>query len=340
MAKQKLYQFLQGEKQGKIVKLSGIENEDNVTYLNFDDGSRCNVEFVAGLNDPRAYSDGKFVAEVYDTTNIWTFDKKVLRDDIRYGTLKDTGEVVQGWDPYTHGKDGTENKAKVTVTAIPPRHVVTKTEMSAGAEKLKALGIDPNTPGYEEGLKSLTIPTQQDLQSKIVGNGLQGGKAYGYENLHSDGTTMQLDSATVKAPSAKDLAPFQRGTEIYIPEDIIEDEQPVSVSNSNNITEKVETIVENRNTMIENQNASDKTSKSSINTSSPIYSIVSKCKKKDVSVPLTLEIKIPSKSIFNLIKDEYEDEAIDEFFDIILEEITTDDIKKTLREALLSSYTQ
>lgn len=356
MAKQKLYQYLQGEKQGKIVSLTGVENEDNVTYLTFDDGGRCNVEFVAGLNNSRAYNEGKFIAEVCDRNNIWTFEKKIVKDDVRYGTLKDTGEIVAGWDPYTHGKDGGENKARVSVTAFPPRHTVTRDEMESGAKRLQELGISPDTPGYEEGMKSLTMPSQMDLQNKVMGNGLQVERsgAYSYDHVRSEvydekgnflgKTTMNLDSATVKAPSAKDLAQYQRATEIYIPEDINESvsepetvqqsqaTQPLIVEKTDNITQKVEHIEEVRNTMIE------QTVETKLNTASPIYSIVSKCKKKAVKIPLELEINIPSKSIFNLINDEYDEESVDEFFDIILAEIKTDDIKKCLREALYESY--
>lgn len=357
MAKQKLYQYLQGDQQGVVVALKGVESEDNITYLTFDDGRRCNVEFIAGINNPRAFVEGKYMAEVYDRTNIWSFDKKVIKDDVRYGTLKDTGQVVEGWDPYTHGKDGNLNKAKTTFTAIPPRHVVTHEEMTAGAEKLKALGIDPNTPGYEEGIKSLTLPSEQSLQTQILGNGLdfsENGSSAGYSYEHVTNevyddqgnfigkTTMNLDSATVKPPSMKDLAQFKRGTEIYIPDDLrnannleeIAPQPQVEIVKKDNITEKVEHIEEVREQTMTKAPEKPKYS------DSPIYSIVSKCKKKNVTVPLMLDIQIPSKSIFNLIQEEYDEESVEDFFNIILSEIKIEDIKNCLRDALYTSYTK
>lgn len=343
MAQQKLYQWLQGENQGKVVSLVGVEAEDNMTFLKFEDGSRCNVEFAAKLNDARAFTDGKFVAEVCDRKNIWSFQDNSLKDDVRYGTLK-SGEVVTGWDPYMHGKDGVENRSRNSIKAIPPRHTVTQKEMQSSSEKLKELGIDPSTPGYEEGIKNLTIPTQANLQSQLMGKGGISNKPGGnYENVEHGNieglgkTTIGLDPTGAKAPSMKDLEQYQRATEIYIPDEYREpnntssEPKEASVSLSRKVDKTVETIMAERDEAAEQK-------KSGVNTSSPIYSIVSKCKKKDVQAPLILNLKLPGKSIYNLIKEEYEDEAIDEFFDIILNDISIDEIKKSLKSALKASY--
>ena len=367
----KLYQFLQGPDRGKVVELVGIEPEEGITFLKFDDGSRCNVEFAAPLNDARAFTDGKWVAEVCDRKNIWSFEDNSIKEEIRYGTLKDTGEVVAGWDPYIHGKNGNENKARQSVKAIPPRHVITKEEMRTGAEKLRELGITPDTPGYEEGLKNVTVPTQSSLLGNLVGKiNIRNKEGGNYEdvmfgNVVDDQgnvigkTTIGLDPTGAKPPSLKDMEHLIRATEVYIPENInesvssdsAETEKPrdLSVSVSNNITKTVDTIIEKKNELAQKQKIeaenldthqlSQSVPQSDVDKSSPIYAIVSKCKKKDVTAPFELNLKLPGKSVYNLIQDDFGEEAIDEFFDIILSELDVEEIKRCLKESLKQSYT-
>ena len=367
----KLYQFLQGPDRGKVVELVGIEPEEGITFLKFDDGSRCNVEFAAPLNDARAFTDGKWVAEVCDRKNIWSFEDNSIKEEIRYGTLKDTGEVVAGWDPYIHGKNGNENKAIQAVKAIPPRHVITKEEMRTGAKKLRELGITPDTPGYEEGLKNVTVPTQSSLLGNLVGKiNIRNKEGGNYEdvmfgNVVDDQgnvigkTTIGLDPTGAKPPSLKDMEHLIRATEVYIPEnlnesalsDSAETEKPseLSVSVSNNITKTVATIIEKKNELAKKQKreaenldthqVSQSVPQSDVDKSSPIYAIVSKCKKKDVTAPFELNLKLPGKSVYNLIQDDFGEEAIDEFFDIILSELDVEEIKRCLKESLKQSYT-
>lgn len=359
MAKNKLYQYLQGENRGKVVELVGIEPEDGATYLKFSDGNRCNVEFAAKLNDARAFTDNKWVAEVCDRTNIWTFEDNSIREEIRYGILKDTGEQVAGWDPYIHGRSGTENKSRNSVKALPPRHVVTKEEMQTGAEKLKELGINPNTPGYEEGLRNVTVPTQSSLLGNTLGQVLRNKEGGNYEDVmfgevrDDQGnvigrTTIGLDPTGIKPPSLKDMQHLIRATEIYIPENINESEeenvvdkqeipsQPAAtVTVSQKISETVGGIMEKHTPVVEKQTI-EETNK--VNVASPIYAIVSKCKKKDVIAPFELNLKLPGKSVYNLIKEDFGEESSEEFFDIILGELDINEIKNCLKESLRQSY--
>ena len=347
MAKQKLYQHIaDGPNQGKVVKMTGVVADDGMTLLQFDDGTKCNVEFIANMNDPKAYASGKVMAEVYDTKNVWTFEKKAITEEHRIGYTKE-GVAFEGVDPYVRGRYGTENKARSSMKAIPPRHVVTSDELNSSAENLKRLGIDPNTPGYEAGMRNMTMPSQQELMAKqmqaqlTVPTSADGRTAYDnvvYEDTPICKTNMRLDPVGIKPPSAEDMKDFARGNEIYIPDDIREDraktEEEATKTKEDDKVSSSKTSDEPINTTIREERRDE----TPINTSSPVYSIVSKCKKKEVRAPLMLDLKLPGKAIYSMIKDEFDEEATDEFFDIIISEISIEQIKESLKEALKSSY--
>lgn len=366
MAKEKLYQYLQGEQRGKVVALVGIEKEEDMVFLKFDDGSRCNVDFAAKLNDARAYTDGKFVAEVCDRSNVWSFQDKSIKEEVRYGTLKDTGETVAGWDPYIHGRFGNENKRKVNIVAIPPKHTVTKAEMRSSAERLQELGIDESTPGYDEGVLTRSMPTKESLMSKLGPSvGFQNKTGGNYEDVLGEvydekgnlvgKTTLGLDPTGAKPPSMKDMEQYIRSTEIYIPEELREEldaenakpaaaREPAkpTVSNEYGVTGKVDRIMEGRQTVGEKPIAPQEPASAAPERkdfhNSPVFSIIDKCKKKEVTIPIELKVSLPGKSVYNLIKEDFGDEACDEFIDIIFEMINTEPIRLSLRNALRSAY--
>lgn len=69
MTNKKLFQWVNGPKIGTIVELKYINIEDGVLYLNFSDGSRCNRDFIALLNETDI--DNKQLAHISSETNKW-----------------------------------------------------------------------------------------------------------------------------------------------------------------------------------------------------------------------------------------------------------------------------
>jgi hypothetical protein len=72
--------------------------------------------------------------------------------------------------------------------------------------------------------------------------------------------------------------------------------------------------------------------------SSPIYNMVVGCKKKSVTAPLMLDLELPGKSMYNMIKENFDESCIDDFFNIIISDISTEQIKQSLKNALMASY--
>lgn len=69
----------------------------------------------------------------------------------------------------------------------------------------------------------------------------------------------------------------------------------------------------------------------------PVAILVNKSAKFTSDINMTLSIDLPAKSLFKIAKDNF-DNGDETFIDVILADIDYDTIKKSLREALLSEY--
>jgi len=349
--KKKLYQVLaDGPDQGQIKELSQLASEEGVTYLVFTDGTRCNIAFVGKLNDSKAYDSGMYVGEVIDRTNIWKFNKKVEGPEDRQLFSEDAGQWFTGADPYHQ-----DNKQRTITEAIPPKRVVSEDEIKTSKEKLRELGFDENTPGFEQS-NGLIIDNQEELSrmqamAQLKGVGYKGGVKGLRPTEIAEGTTLGLDPDFILPPTPKDLAKYQHANEIYIPEnlgDVINEastpaaldqaaQDVVSIASEGLPTPGLPPSSASINSApVEEVTPSGE--KKTSHEGSPVWSIVSKCKKKECQAPLILNLALPGKSIYNLIKDEYEDDVVEEFFDILIDTISTDQIKASLKEALRASY--
>jgi len=97
----RFFQFLAGERREEIVIFDKIEQEDDVIYVTFTDGSRVNEEFIQDIG-VRMYQD-KYMAEIEDPSNPWTFETKYTgRQEER--TAKDADGKIVIVQPFIEGK--------------------------------------------------------------------------------------------------------------------------------------------------------------------------------------------------------------------------------------------
>ncbi len=104
------FQWLTFDKQGQIMIYDRIEEEDGIIYVVFKDGSRCNEALIAELNSTMI--EGKLMAEIESTSNIWTFKTEVVgREEERWEENAEGEKVCV--QPLVPGKK--------KVIPIPPR---------------------------------------------------------------------------------------------------------------------------------------------------------------------------------------------------------------------------
>jgi len=74
-----------------------------------------------------------------------------------------------------------------------------------------------------------------------------------------------------------------------------------------------------------------------LNTSSPIYGLLSKQKPNLVDVNISIKINLPPKELYGVLTDSF-DNAESDIVDYVISSLNIDDIKKALSESILNTY--
>jgi hypothetical protein len=70
----------------------------------------------------------------------------------------------------------------------------------------------------------------------------------------------------------------------------------------------------------------------------PVKILAKTCKKRDTDIDLTISIKLPSKAVYDIAADEFENGG-DKFIDCLIEGVDVNSIISALRNALVEAYT-
>jgi hypothetical protein len=111
----RIFQYLVGPRAGEILFFDKVEQDDGIVFVCFKDGSRCNEELILPLNETAW--EGKLMAEVSDTKNIWHIKEEwVGRQEEVWDVTKDGEKVCV--QPFLEGRR--------KINAIPPRKTTAK----------------------------------------------------------------------------------------------------------------------------------------------------------------------------------------------------------------------
>jgi len=107
----RFFQFLQGERRGEILSFDHIEREDDMVFVTFTDGSRCNESLIIPINQ-KTYSD-ELMAEIDSPNNGWGFrdewvgrQEEIWADQNSNGDRPASGERVC-IQPFAEGRKKT-----------------------------------------------------------------------------------------------------------------------------------------------------------------------------------------------------------------------------------------
>ncbi len=115
MEKRRFFQYLAGERKGEVVEFDRIEEDDDMIFVKFKDGSRCNEELILPLND-KNWSN-QLMAEISDPKNKWRFEEKWIgRQEEKWAENADGEKVCV--KPFIKGRK--------KITPIPPKPVKAK----------------------------------------------------------------------------------------------------------------------------------------------------------------------------------------------------------------------
>lgn len=327
-----LLQYLRGEKIGQIVEAVGVDREEDMTFIELSDNSRMNAELIGSPNDVAAYQRGLVMVQIPDRNNPWTLKEDTVTAEDRMLTDDKSGQQFQTLDPYAFGKEGGESKLRNQKIMLPPkrlqafwmRHngqaaagVINGVEYSNLVKEMSSLSPDQWSGSTAQFYDLEKFQTAKDLY--IMVDPSTNMPTFDIKQLEGDGGGFDFDSRP--AASVQPARPVIEAK----PEDLdLHVQQPVIEAKPEDLDLRVQQPV--RPAQVKDMSGS------------PVYNIVSKCKKRHVDMPLTIGLDIPGKTIYTLIKEEYEDGCLNDFFDIIINDLSIDDIRKALREALEQSY--
>ena len=325
-----LLQYLRGEKIGQIVEAVGIDREDEETaFVELSDNSRMNAELIGSPNDVAAYQRGLIMVQIPDRNNVWTLKEDAVTAEDRLLTDDKSGQQFQTLDPYAFGKEGGESKLRNEKIMLPPKRLQAfwmrhNGQAAAGVrngveygnlvKEMSTLSPDQWSGSTAQFYDLEKFQTAKDLY--IMVDPSTNMPTFDVKQLEGDEGGFDFD--------ARPAAPVQPVVKAK-PEDLdLRTQQPVRTVQPEIAPAPVQAPVP--------------AAQAKDMTGSPVYNIVSKCKKRHVDMPLTIGLDIPGKTIYSLIKEEYEDGCLEDFFDIIINDLSIDDIRKALRDALEQSY--
>jgi len=123
MRRKRYFEWIAGEDIGNVVSLVSIEEFDGEIFYNFDDGESCNQRFISKMTGSVADLKDKFMVEIENPSNPWTFDtiqsrkyvdESMKGQDIEIPTLHD---IIQARGTEANVENSDLGKERL----VPPR---------------------------------------------------------------------------------------------------------------------------------------------------------------------------------------------------------------------------
>lgn len=274
------FEWIDGENKGNVVSLVSITDIDGETFYNFDDGESCNLRFISKMTKNVVDLKEKFMVEVENPHNIWTFDtiETSMPRDIQNASSDDVIPTLH--DIINSDAGGGSSIANVNNSDIGKEKLVPP-------KRVQAIRSLPRKEDYEE--------TPEMIKESIGG-----------------------------------IVPISKSSVTFVEKVTSEPAVPEPASEPVSMPVEAETVtpepVVPRQEEKHEKRAND-----------PIAILVDSCKKHSTSIPLTLTIDLPMKSLYNIANEEFEDGG-DKFISYIVNGINTDVIIEALKGALKSAY--
>ena len=132
----------------KVTTLNYIDDSDpDITLYVFHDGTKCNKELIAPINDPNAFRMKKIMAELSDDINKWHFHKIEIKRNVQSaisadGTTYEVPDAYMGEDMKDHVKWEANPPLKVSDQIIIDNDTANNTNIKMPASIIE---FDDNT---------------------------------------------------------------------------------------------------------------------------------------------------------------------------------------------------
>lgn len=346
-----------GEKQGKVTRLKYIDDvsDDELILYCFEDGTRCNKDFVGSVNETEE-SIKKFVmVELTGPTNQWSFMKKEVHADVSK-MIRDevTGQVYEavGPDVKLSGGPGAQNRSIESVTKddirieiTPPRK---QNRFVQEEDDQYCLSVNPQ---LENGSTNTVVQTPVVKQQKPVSAPQKVIKEI------DETTTEQKENIAVETVTLGTIAPVNGLSSRYIIKQntvsdlcidlgqVKSDESIGKLTFRNGDKEYSYSVSE----LIAMFNTTERVNTGSTTSniqerevfegeSDLIKNMIDKSKKKACTIAMNLTLNLPPKEIYDTIKSVYEEGLADEFVKSVTIRIPKTELYNSLSNGLNAYY--
>ena len=363
----KFYQHMQpGETLGKITRLRYIDdiNDDELILYVFEDGSKCNEEYIAEINNTDAFNKFMMV-ELTDPLNKWTFkesefklsqSKYVTGDDgQRYEvpepgisvTRDQQGNYITGDHAVLTMNEEGQSKSNVLpydgkrIEATPPRVIKNKT---VEPRENYLLSLHPE-------LINGPIKEDNKISADLLSHSIQPQKQPDYAlnsklNKPNKPNKTQQTVMGSKSPITTDIIETVKHASIVINLDELNNFKEYDTVKLiiNNKTEeypmeefikKILYLTETETTAAEIQNTNKNTQ---YKEDMFITNMIDKSKKKNCTIGVDFGLELPPKEVYNTIKTIYSDELAHDFVTALANRLNYEQLKESVGNGLTLYY--
>ena len=286
----------------KVTTLNYIDDSDpDITLYVFHDGTKCNKELIAPINDPNAFRMKKIMAELSDDINKWHFHKIEIKRNIQSAVSAD-GTTYEVPDAYM----GEDMKDHVKWEANPPLKV-----------NINNIESDENYIKHDNNENITNSPSNKEMTTPVV-----------TEQMIIDNNT--ANDISIKTPPAPTLV-FDNNMQYsinvdgqilqlsgnIIKERLLGGKQPVLSTTSNN-ENLISTCTSDEKGLVDN--------------------MIKMSKKDEGEIEIAVTLNLPAKDVFTLLTTVYPAKMADEFIVNIANSISVHDLRISVANGLEEYY--
>lgn len=285
----------------KVTTLNYIDDSDpDITLYVFHDGTKCNKELIAPINDPNAFRMKKIMAELSDDINKWHFHKIEIKRNIQSavsadGTTYEVPDAYMGEDMKDHVKWDANPPLKVNINNIESDETYIKHDNHEN--------INNSTSNKEE--VSPVVSDQITIDNNTANN----------TNIKISNPIIEFDDNTQYSINAD-------GRLLQLPGNIIKDrllsgKQPALSIPSNN-ENLISTCTSEEKGLVDN--------------------MIKMSKKDEGEIEIAVTLNLPAKDVFTLLTTVYPSKMADEFIVNIANSISIHDLRISVANGLEEYY--
>lgn len=284
----------------KVTTLNYIDDSDpDITLYVFHDGTKCNKELIASINDPNAFRMKKIMAELSDDINKWHFHKIEIKRNVQSavsadGTTYEVPDAYMGEDMKDHVKWEANPPLKVNITNVESDENYIKHNDKENISSTPNNCVVPPTVSEQ-----ITVDnnTANNVNIKMTNPIIEFDNNTNY-SINVDGTILQLSGNIIK-------------------ERLVSGKQPTISIPSNN-ENLISTCTSEEKGLVDN--------------------MIKMSKKDEGEIDIAVTLNLPAKDVFTLLTTVYPNKMADEFIVNIANSISIHDLRVAVANGLEEYY--